>query len=119
MGSTLPPVSVAVSWDAGQAVIAISGDLDYLTAPYAVARVGEVLDRQPGRLILDLAGLDFLDSYGLHVMRVIIRARHTVPRQDRLILRSPTPRVRQVLQITGMDRACIIDDSPRPAPPAG
>jgi len=114
MDSPASPLSVAVRWDAGEAVIALSGDLDYLTAPYAAGRVGEVLDRRPARLVLDLAGVSFIDSYGLNVMRVIIRARQALDFEDRLILRSPAEGIRRVLQLTGMDRLCVIDGGGRP-----
>ena len=119
MDSPASPLSVAVHWDAAEAVIVLGGELDYLTAPQAAGRVGEVLDRQPARLVLDLAGVSFIDSYGLNVLRVILKARQALEPGDRLVIRSPTAGVLRVLQLTGMDRMCTIDGSGRPPGPAG
>lgn len=109
MDSPASPLSVAVHWDAREAVITLRGELDYLTAPAAVECVGAVLDRRPARLVLDLAGLSFIDSYGLNVMRVIIKARHALAFENRLILRAPAAGIRRVLELTGMDQICVID----------
>ena len=119
MDSPASPLSVAVRWDATETVIVLSGELDYLTAPYAAGRVGEVLDRRPARLVLDLAGVSFIDSYGLNVMRVILKARHALEPANRLVIRSPADGIRRVLQLTGLDRMCVIDGSGRPPAPPG
>lgn len=114
MDSPDSPLSVAVHWDAGETVIVLSGELDYLTAPYAAGQVGEVLDRRPPRLVLDLAAVSFIDSYGLNVMRVILKARQALKFENRLVIRSPTVGIWRVLQLTGMDRMCVIDSGSRP-----
>ena len=109
MDSPASPLSVVIRWDDRDAVITLRGELDYLTAPAAVESVGAVLDREPARLVLDLAGLSFIDSYGLNVLRVILKARHALAFENRLILRSPAAGIRRVLELTGMDRVCVID----------
>lgn len=79
-------------------VIRISGDLDAQTA----GRLDEVIaaQRTAGRseIVLDLAGLDFLDSSGLRSM-VLARG----PAGDvRVELRSPSSSVLRLLDITGL-----------------
>lgn len=80
-------------------VIRITGDLDAQTT----GRLDEVVAAQlaAGRdeIVLDLAGLQFLDSSGLRSM-VLARG----PQGDvRVVLRSPSGSVLRLLDITGLD----------------
>jgi anti-sigma B factor antagonist len=61
------------------------------------------------RIVVDLAGVDFMDSSGLAVL--ISGLRRTNERQGALALVSPTPSVRRVLSITGLDKVFPIYDS--------
>jgi hypothetical protein len=51
-----------------------------------------------------------LDAAGL---RVIARARRTLPPRCPLTLRSPTRQVRLVLEVSGLAGVCPIEDPPR------
>jgi anti-anti-sigma factor len=48
--------------------IAVAGELDLSTADGLRARVDEVLEGRPSRVIFDFAALDFIDSSGLAVL---------------------------------------------------
>jgi anti-sigma B factor antagonist len=78
-------------------VLVVQGELE-LTSSEALAdaavHLATALDRGM-RLIIDLEGVRFLDSTGL---RALLRIHtHT---NDALVLRSPVPRVRRLLEIT-------------------
>jgi anti-anti-sigma factor len=53
-------------------------------------------------VVIDLAGVGFLDSAGL---RAFVRLRKALPGHCPVILRSPHPRTRQVFELTGLGTA--------------
>lgn len=86
---------------AGDTVVTLHGDLDYDTVP-ELRRVVEPLlgHEDPTPVVLDLTGLDFLDSAGIKAL-LDCRARAEAAGR-RLILTSPQPMVLRVLEITGV-----------------
>lgn len=85
----------------GWRVVTASGQLDVATAP----RMRELLQAQqyePGRrLVIDLAGLEFLDSFGLGVL--VGGLRRARAGGGRLVLAATPARIAHVLAITGLD----------------
>ena len=83
----------------GDAVIlAISGELDMATAPILERRLRAAEPDPPGELVVDLSGLEFMDSTGLHVLLAAARRLRDSGRQ--LTLR-PGPRsVQRVFELT-------------------
>lgn len=78
----------------------LGGEVDAHTAPELAAH----LDPLPGDagtdVVLDLGGVDFIDSSGL---RVLVEANRTATEADRrLVLRSPSPAVQRLLEISGL-----------------
>jgi anti-anti-sigma factor len=49
-------------------VLALSGDLDMAAAPTAEARLRKAFDGAPGRVVLELSGLTFIDSSGIRLL---------------------------------------------------
>lgn len=91
------------------AIAVLRGELDIATAPYARAillgcEMWEGAALGPGsparELILDLAGLDFLDSSGLSVLIEVRKAMDG--HGGTLVLRDPRAAVRRVLEVTGL-----------------
>jgi anti-sigma B factor antagonist len=91
----------------GASVVAVHGDVDMATAPALRARVTEALSERPQVLLFDLAAMTFMDCSGVGV---IAYARNRLSGDCQVILRCPTPLVRQVLELTGMDGPCVIED---------
>ena len=60
-------------------------------------------------LAVDLAAVDFMDSSGLAVL--ISGLRRTKEHQGSLVLVAPTPSVKRVLSITGLDKVFPIYDT--------
>ena len=76
------------------------GELDPHTAPILRSSVDDAVSDATTTLVLDVAGLQFIDSSGL---RVIISAHKTMDeRGGRLVLRAPTDNTRRLLEITGL-----------------
>ncbi|MDQ3898550.1 MAG: STAS domain-containing protein [Actinomycetota bacterium] len=84
-----------------QATVEISGELDMSTAPELSRSLSEVLDRHPREVTVDLGRLAFIDSTGL---TLLVRTSNSLKQHDgALRLTRPTPPVRRVLEIVGLD----------------
>ncbi|MDX6416003.1 MAG: anti-sigma factor antagonist [Trebonia sp.] len=98
----VPAVKVYDQWDQGTATMTVCGDLDAVTADAFCQRLAEVASGSPRRLVIDLAGVGFLDSAGL---RAFVQLRKALPGDCPVILRSPPPRARQVFDLAGLGTA--------------
>jgi anti-sigma B factor antagonist len=77
-------------------VIALHGELDLVDAPVVTAALGVVAAHEP-RIIVDLAGLEFIDVSGVSALS---RGRkHARDAGGDLLLAAPQPQVRRVLAI--------------------
>jgi anti-sigma B factor antagonist len=97
-------IEVEMTQDA--ATMVITGELDLTTRPVLIERLAPVLRSRPGRLVLDMAGTGFMDAGSA---RLILAAGQFLPDGSRLIVRRPSPAVRRVLELTGLDTACEIE----------
>lgn len=91
--------------DLDHAVVTVSGELDLSTAPGLYEALAEAVDRHPHELTVDLAELAFIDSSGL---TLLVRTSNRLRQHDgTLSLASPTPPVRRVLEIVGLDHLLV------------
>jgi anti-anti-sigma factor len=97
-----PALTVCDQWDDGTATVTVRGEIDVATAETFYRQLASVADGGPRRVVIDLAGVGFLDSSGL---RAFVRLRKAVPGDCPVILRSPHPRTRQVFELTGLGTA--------------
>lgn len=88
--------------------IVLVGDLDPATAPQLEAAVAEAAAADGvDQVVLDLAGLTFIDSSG---MRVFVLAREDLTSRGRgLQLRNPSANTRRLLDITGLGEIIAVD----------
>ena len=96
---------------AGDAFIALSGELDLSGAPALddeIARLASNVAVQ--RVVLDLRGLEFLDSSGLRAVALADRLLEAAGR--RLVLVRGGESVQRVFEITRMDERLEFVDSP-------
>jgi anti-sigma B factor antagonist len=83
----------------GHVVVSLRGDLDVLNADMVGAAIAAVVHRAP-EIVIDLAGLEFIDCYGL---RSLLLARKLALRAGgNLLLASARPQVLRVLALTGL-----------------
>lgn len=108
IGGPLEGFAVAVSLAGGQAVVAVRGDLDRLSAPELECLLDAVIDRGHRDVVLDLAELEFMDASGLRV--VADGASRLGAVQGTISLRSPSVLVRHMLDITGLSKAVRFED---------
>lgn len=81
-------------------VIHLSGELDLSTSKALEEALSAELPGD-GDLVLDLAGLTFLDSTGL---KLILETAARIDGLGRLVLQDVRPEVLRVLRIAGVDR---------------
>ena len=78
----------------GYVVVALRGELDVLYAPAAATALGDLAARRP-RIIVDLAGLEFIDVSGIAALAR--GRRHARNAGGDLLLAAPRRAVRRVL----------------------
>lgn len=92
-------VELSVADHRGHAVVALCGELDLADAPAVASQLMRAA-AVGGPIIVDLAGLTFIDCCGL---RILVRVRQwTRDRGGDLSLAAPQHRVREVLRVTGL-----------------
>lgn len=79
-------------------------------------RMRELTDGVPGRVVLDLSAVEFIDSSGLGA---IVASMKQLGGGRRLELAALTPTVAKVFRLTRMDSVFTIHDDPRTAVSAG
>lgn len=92
---------IALERDLAGVRVRIVGELDLATAPELDRRIEELAGREQGRLLLDLGGVEFIDSSGL---AAIIRAHQYADSNGHQITvrRGGSPQVQRILELTGM-----------------
>ena len=90
-------------------VVEVAGELDLHSAPQLRAEVGRALENNVPRIVIDLAGVTFLDSTGVGVLvGALKRARAAT---GALNFCGAQPRVRRVFEITGLLGALPLFDT--------
>lgn len=82
---------------ADDGVVVASGEIDMVAGPQLEELVLP-LERQ-GPVVIDVSSVTFLDSSGLRTLLKIARA--AAERGDHVVLRSPSPEVDRLLELTG------------------
>lgn len=93
--------------EASDVVIALAGEVDLTTAARVRAELRLAESLHPGRLILDLRGVTFIDAAG--VSAILPRRRGGDVR--RTLVAGPG-RVRRVLELVGAERVVEVLDAP-------
>lgn len=98
--SELPPLDVTVAHTAYGALVAIAGEVDVATVP----RVSAALEAEPaasaGAIVVDLAGVTFIDSTGLGAL---VKLEHALAaRAGRLAIACPEGPARLLFDVTGL-----------------
>jgi len=83
-------------------VVVLSGEADTTTATVLREMLAALLDTGARLVIIEAAGLSFLDSASMRVL--VLAARALKGRHGRLVLARPQPAVARLLEITGADR---------------
>ncbi|HZI76637.1 MAG TPA: STAS domain-containing protein [Gemmatimonadales bacterium] len=86
--------------DGAVCMLILAGDLDLLTAGEFLQHAARVLDDRIERLVLDLAGVTFLDCAGIRALAI---ATCFAPSGCPVIIRSLSPPARRIITVLGTD----------------
>jgi anti-anti-sigma factor len=110
MSAEPPPFQIEQTEADGRTVLTLRGELDLASAPQLEEATLPII-REGGRVVIDLRGLEFIDSSGV---RVLV-AGHTAARRSGggvTIVRAPADSpVDRVIAISGIDDALDMVDS--------
>ena len=87
----------------GHTVLAVQGEVDVYTAPRLRERLVELVTEGKRKIVVDLEGVDFLDSTGLGTIISALKRVRTHGGDMRLVCTQP--RIRRLFEITGLDKA--------------
>ena len=102
-------MTVAVDDLEGWALVRVQGDVDVATAPRLREQLITIISDGQPRVVLDLDGVDFLDSTGLGVIVSALKRTKTHGGDLRIVCTRPA--VRRLFELTGLDLAMPLSDS--------
>jgi anti-anti-sigma factor len=96
--------------EGGQVRLVLRGELDIASAPQVEEELARLETAAPPVLVLDLRGLEFMDSTGL---RTVVAADARAREQDRrlVVVRGPDA-VHRIFTVTRLDERLEIVDDP-------
>lgn len=97
----------------GVSLIRAEGRLDMVSASRLRSLVATALAAGRARIVVDLAGVAFMDSSGLGALVGSLKAARQA--QGDLRLARPSAQVASVLRLTNLDRVLAVYDSPEAA----
>jgi len=90
-------------------VLAVHGEVDVYTAPRLRERLVELVSQGKHQIVVDLEGVDFLDSTGLGVL--VGGLKRLRSHDGDLTLVCTQPRILKVFEITGLTKVFAIHES--------
>lgn len=97
----MEPLQVTSREERGWTVVTAAGPLDVATAPRFRQSLLEAQYGGSTRLLVDLDGVEFLDSFGLGVLVGALKRART--HDGELVVRCTVPRLRHLFEVTGLD----------------
>ena len=92
-------------------IVALEGEIDLSLVPEAERLIAEAEAEKPGRLVIDLRQVTFMDSSGLRVLLTAHRRAGEEGRDFALVKGSDT--VTRLLDVTGLsERLELLDEPP-------
>jgi anti-anti-sigma factor len=85
----------------GVATVMLAGEIDLVTAPALREALEQLVARTPDRIVVTLRDVIFLDSTGLGA--IVHGHRLAADKGIELSLSEPSPQVRRVLRMTGLE----------------
>jgi anti-sigma B factor antagonist len=106
----MPLLELRVETDGDVVRLALQGELDISSASRVEREIALLEDTSPRVLVLDLRGLDFMDSTGLRIV-VSANARAEAASRRFVVVRGPEP-VHRIFRITRLEeRLDMVDDA--------
>ena len=101
-------LSLSTRTEGDRTVVTVGGEIDVYTAPKLREQLIDLVSSGNYHLVVDMEGVDFLDSTGLGVLVGVMK--RILQHGGEMQLRAPRPAARKVFDITGLDRVFTIID---------
>jgi anti-sigma B factor antagonist len=88
-------------------VAEVSGEVDIYDAPEMKLRLHKCIDQTPADLVLDCAGLSYIDSTGMGVLISVLKHLKDIGKEMRIIRLSPY--IYKIFTITGLQNIFTIE----------
>ena len=85
----------------GVVIVRLAGELDLYNAHVVREALLACCEEQPNRLVVDLGGVEFVDSTTLGVL---VEARSRMTDKQAFALAAPRPETRRTLEVSGLDK---------------
>ncbi len=95
-------LQVRTSTSGAATVVAATGELDLHTAPELGAALDDATQRKVGLLVVDLSGVDFMDSTGLSTIVATVANARAYGGDVRVVVASA--KIGKVFTLTGVDK---------------
>jgi anti-sigma B factor antagonist len=106
----IPTLGIRVIDLDGMPVASLEGEIDIANAAELRDELFATLSNQPPGLIVDLSGVTYLDSRGVHVLLQLAERMRVRHQQLRLVV-PDTALIKRVLQLTHLDQIVAIDST--------
>ncbi len=90
-------------------IIELEGEVDVYTAPQLKQQMVSLLEGGSRQMVIDLTNVEYLDSTALGVL--IGGLKRIREHDGNMVLVCPSPRIRRVFEITGLDKIFDIYNS--------
>ena len=104
----IPALAIRILDQGGVPVAHLEGEIDIANATELREKLFTALSNQPPGLIVDLSGVTYLDSRGVHVLLELAERMKIRHQQLRLVV-PDTAQIKRVLQLTHLDAIVPID----------
>lgn len=101
-------LEITVSFEGADTVLTVAGEIDLGSVDILSTCLEQAGNEGTGRVVIDLAGVTFLDSSGLNAILRANQSLHSLERE--LVLRRPTDASRRVLTVAAVDGVLKIED---------
>ena len=103
-------LSIDVSREPDRVVLRLNGELDLASVPLLESEVESATLDDPATIVLDLRGLEFIDSTGLRA--ILLQDKRSTERGQTFALVRGSEQVQRLMRMTGLDEHLKIIASP-------
>ncbi len=96
-------ININVSAHQHVTLVEVGGRIDSMNANELGEALTQAIDGGHTQLVLDLANVDYMSSAGLREIVSALKSVKKIPGSGDLRLAQPSPRVREVLEMAGLD----------------
>jgi anti-sigma B factor antagonist len=109
--SPLPDFEVTTAIGNDAVSLAVGGDVDLAAVPGLAARLDQAISTNGHKVVVDLGDVTFMDCAGLTLL--IAARRRLAIDERRLVLARPSPCVRRLFDLAGVNLLVDVDDDDR------